>query len=386
MLHQTITKRFLKSLEHLAYGSFTVSTPDGKHYRFEGGEKGANGTMHIRDWRTVSAMAERGDIGLTESYRDGWWDTEDLTALLLVGLQNEEVLNRYIYGSAFTRAVTRFFYFFKRNNLKGSQRNIHAHYDLGNDFYALWLDPSMTYSSALFGDGVQNLTDAQHQKYDRIIERLNQTSGSLIEVGCGWGGFAERAMEKGDYAIKGITLSKAQHAYATKRLEDKANIVIEDYRHQQGKYDHLVSIEMFEAVGERYWPVYFGKIKELLASKGRAVIQTITVADKHFESYRKGGDMIRSFIFPGGMLPSPERFASEARQVDLRVTDTHAFGQDYARTLKHWLDNFENKLSEVIQLGFDEQFIRIWRFYLAACIASFTVGRTDVMQLELQHA
>lgn len=386
MLHQTITTGFLKALEHLAYGRFSVTTPDGKNYDFIGKGEGAHGTMHIRDWRTVSAMAQRGDIGLTEAYRDGWWDTQDLTALLLVGLQNQEALHRYIYGSAFTRAVTRFFYLFKRNTLKGSERNIHAHYDLGNDFYALWLDPSMTYSSAIFADENPCLTGAQHHKYDRILERLGKPSGALMEIGCGWGGFAQRALEKGDYAIKAITLSPAQHAYATKRLGDRANLLIEDYRHQQGKYDHIVSIEMFEAVGERYWSTYFSKVKELLADKGRAVIQTITVAEKHFESYRKGGDMIRSFIFPGGMLPSPKRFAEQAAMQDLRVTDAYAFGQDYARTLNQWLDNFEQKLSEIIQLGFDEKFIRIWRFYLAACIASFTIGRTDVMQLELQHA
>lgn len=386
MLKQQVTEQFLRSLRHLQYGSVSVITPDGQQHDYEGQQSGAHAVMRVYDWRTITSFAAKGDIGLTEAYRDGWWDTDDLTALLTVGLQNETALEPYLYGSWLGRLAARMMYYFNVNTLKGSKRNIHAHYDLGNAFFSLWLDPSMSYSSALFPSNETPLQDAQYQKYDRILERLERTSGRLLEVGCGWGGFAERAMQQGDYDFKGITLSNEQHAYAANRMHDKANIVIEDYRHQRGQYDQIVSIEMFEAVGEKFWPVYFQKMRELLAEKGKAVIQTITIGESYFDRYRQGGDMIRSFIFPGGMLPSPTRFKDEAAKAGLRLTDRFEFGQDYAHTLRHWLDAFEAKLPQVQSLGFDERFIRVWRFYLAACIASFSVGRTDVMQMELQHA
>jgi cyclopropane-fatty-acyl-phospholipid synthase len=208
----------------------------------------------------------------------------------------------------------------------------------------------------------------------------------LLEVGCGWGGFADRALQRGDYGIKGLTLSEEQHDYATKRLKKNAQIALEDYRIQENKYDHIVSIEMFEAVGEKYWSTYFKQIAKNLKKNGRAIIQTITIDESHFERYRKTGDMIRSFIFPGGMLPSPTRFYEEAQKAGLRVEDAFFFGQDYAKTLELWLEEFENQLSTIKTIGFDEPFIRLWRFYLAACIAGFKTQRTDVMQVELRHA
>ena len=244
----------------------------------------------------------------------------------------------------------------------------------------------MSYSSALFRHDGESLEQAQYRKYDRMLERLGTNSGSLLEVGCGWGGLAERAITQNDFDVKGITLSEEQHAYAQQRLGDDATIALEDYRSQDGKYDHIISIEMFEAVGEKFWPVYFNKLQSLLKHKGKAVIQTITIGEPFFERYRRGGDMLRSFIFPGGMLPSPTRFAEEASRAGLRVTDQFAFGKDYALTLKHWLKRFEESLPQIRLLGFDESFIRVWRFYLAVCIAGFASGRTDVMQMELQHA
>ncbi|HRJ13097.1 MAG TPA: cyclopropane-fatty-acyl-phospholipid synthase family protein [Alphaproteobacteria bacterium] len=363
----------------------TIETPDGRCYSFAGANPGANAQMQLHRWDVITAMARRGDAGLAESYSYGGWDSPDPAALFLFGLQNQESLNDYIYGSMLGRLAARAAYFFNRNTISGSRKNIVSHYDLGNNFYALWLDPTMTYSSAIFANENEPLAQAQHNKYDRILDRL-QPSGSLLEIGCGWGGFAERAVERGDYRIKGLTISDAQHEFASARLGQKAQIALEDYRTQSGKYDQLVSIEMFEAVGEKFWPVYFEKVKSLLADKGRAMIQTITIADEWFESYRRGGDAIRTYIFPGGMLPSPERFQAAAQQAGLRVADRYAFGQDYARTLSHWLDNFEARLGDVRALGFDEKFIRMWRFYLTCCIAAFRHGRTDVMQWELQHA
>jgi cyclopropane-fatty-acyl-phospholipid synthase len=385
MIEKAATRQFLKSLEHIEFGAMHVSTPDGKQYSFYGKKPGAHANLHLHDWRVMRQFASKGDTGLAEAYRDGWWDSDDLAKLFTVGLQNEKALNSYIYGSIFGRIAARISYLFTSNTLNGSKKNIRAHYDLGNDFYKLWLDESMTYSSALFESPDQPLVHAQHNKYDRILSRLSH-SGTLLEVGCGWGGFAERALNKNDFAMKGLTISKSQYDYAYKRVGKNVDIAFEDYRIQQGKYDNIVSIEMFEAVGEKYWSTYFGKLQELLAKKGKAIIQTITIKDEYFASYRRSGDMIRTYIFPGGMLPSPTRFEQEATKAGLRMTDSHAFGKDYALTLQHWLHNFEAKLADVKGLGFDNAFIRMWRFYLTCCIASFNVGRTDVVQVELQHA
>lgn len=385
MLQRQMIKLFLETFRNIDCGAIRISLPDGSNHEFSGKANGPHAELKIHDIRAIVAFAYKGDIGFAESYREGWWDSEDLTTLFMFGLQNEESLDRYIYGSFLGRMASRFAYFFTRNTLQGSQKNIHAHYDLGNDFYKLWLDPSMTYSSALFADSTEDLTSAQYRKYDRIIDRLN-ASGTLLEIGCGWGGFAERALDRRDYAIKGLTISKEQHDYAKKRLKGDAVISLEDYRLQTGKYDQIVSIEMFEAVGEQFWPVYFSQVKSLLANKGKALIQTITIKDKYFERYRKGGDPIRTFVFPGGMLPSPERFVQASSDAGLTMTDQFAFGKDYGLTLRAWLNKFEQHLGEVKALGFDEKFIRLWRFYLTCCIASFEAGRTDVMQMELQHA
>lgn len=385
MFDRQITDRFLRALERIEHGSLRLKTPDGKVHTFSGSKPGAQANMDLNDWRTIGALMRHGDIGLAQTYRDGWWDSLDCAELFLFGMENQACLDTYIQGNLLGRIASRLSYFFTRNTVHGSKKNIHAHYDLGNDFYALWLDATMTYSSGLFSHGARNLHDAQIQKYDRILERLN-TSGSLLEIGCGWGGFAERALHTGDYGFKGLTISNAQHAFASNRVGHNAAIALEDYRHQKGRYDQIVSIEMFEAVGEKFWPVYFSKLKSLLADKGKAVIQTITISDSDFHRYRTSGDAIRTFIFPGGMLPSPEIFKRESLKAGLRVNDEFAFGQDYALTLSHWLENFEAKIEDVRAMGFDDKFVRMWRFYLTWCIAAFKHGRTDVVQWELQHA
>lgn len=385
MFDRQITHRFLSALDHTEYGTLTVRTPDGHVRHFTGQYPGAIATLTIHDWRMVRGLALNGDIALAEAYRDGWWDSDDPTQLFLFSLQNQSALGRYIYGNAFGRLASRVAYLFSRNTVRGSKKNIHAHYDLGNDFYSLWLDRTMTYSSAIFKNDNESLADAQHRKYDRIIERLNP-SGRLLEIGCGWGGFAERALETGDYGIKGLTISKAQHDFAANRVGKNATIALEDYRTQNGVYDQIVSIEMFEAVGEEFWPAYFSKLKSLLAAKGKAMVQTITITDDAFERYRSSGDAIRTFIFPGGMLPSPHRFREESMKAGLKISDEFSFGHDYALTLTHWLANFDSKIKEVRAMGFDEKFIRMWRFYLTCCIAAFRHGHTNVMQWELEHA
>jgi len=386
MFQKTITYRFFKVLEKIKYGSISITTPDEKQYEFSGPENGPSLTLQIHDWRSVPLFATKADIGLAESYRDGWWDTDNLEALLEFGLKNGNELSSYINGNALSHLVSRIMYLFTKNTMNGSKKNIHAHYDIGNEFYKLWLDPTMSYSAAIDVKSSDNLAEAQLKKYDRILSCLENPKGQLLEVGCGWGGFAERAVETTDTNVKGITISNEQHNYAKNRLGNTANIAFEDYRKQEGKYDNIVSIEMFEAVGQQFWQTYFSKIKSLLNQKGKVVIQTITVEDQAFDLYKKSGDMIRTFIFPGGMLPSPSIFEWEAKKAGFKVGPQFNFGVDYARTMQVWSENFEKNIKQIRQLGFDEKFIRLWRFYLASCIALFYHGRTNVMQVELVHA
>ncbi len=386
MIVKNLANKFFKHLENLQTGCLELVTPDGKKHVFQGSQADHRVTLHLHDWRVIKNMLTKGDIGLAEDYKNGYWDTDNLASLLTLALANQKALTPFIEGSTVSRIWATISYLFKINSIKGSRRNIHAHYDLGNDFYQLWLDPSMTYSSAIFKNETNTLTQGQYNKYDRIIEQFKNPSGSLLEIGCGWGGFADRALEKNDFSIKGITLSQEQYDYAQNRLQDRAIIALEDYRHQEGKYDKIVSIEMFEAVGEQYWDTYFNKIKSLLNENGQAIIQTITIEDTLFERYRKSGDFIRSYIFPGGMLPSPSKFKQKAEKAGLKMANSFHFGQDYARTLEIWLENFDAKYDEIKKLGFDDGFIRLWRFYLAACIAGFKTERTDVIQAELVHA
>ncbi len=386
MIKQLASDQLFRRLNTLDTGRLKLTTPDGKVRVFEGQNPGEVADIEIHDWRVVNNIIRKGDRGFAEDYRAGYWKTSDLTALTTLGLVNRNALDSVIKGSNFSRTLSMLSYLLRLNSLKGSKKNIHAHYDLGNDFYKLWLDPSMTYSAGIFNDQNETLEKAQYNKYDRILNCLGKSSGSLLEVGCGWGGFADRAQSNGDFDIKGVTLSKEQHDYACHRLGDSAHIALEDYRHQSNKFDNIVSIEMFEAVGERYWPTYFNKIRNLLNKNGKAVIQTITINNNDFLRYRRGGDFIRSYIFPGGMLPSPSRFKSEVNKAGLKSNNEFYFGQDYARTLKAWLENFDKKYDEVKALGFDDGFIRLWRFYLAGCIAGFKTGRTNVMQVELSHA
>jgi cyclopropane-fatty-acyl-phospholipid synthase len=378
--------QFLKTLDGLQYGALELVTPDGKTRVFEGKKPGAKAKLHLHDWRVVTNLVSKGDIGFAEDYRQGYWDTTNLQNVLALGLQNDQAIRKYVFGSQFFQTVSRLSYLLKLNTIQGSKKNIHAHYDLGNDFYELWLDPSMTYSSALYKNENDTLYTAQQNKYSRLLDTLNLDMGSILEIGCGWGGFAEHAAHKGDFEFKGITISEEQCKYAQDRLGKNANIALEDYRHQTGKYDGIVSIEMFEAVGERYWQTYFKKIASLLKESGKATIQTITIEDKRFERYRRGGDVIRSYIFPGGMLPSPSKFRQEAEKAGLLITDEFHFGKDYAKTLEEWLVKFDAQRSYIKTLGFDDSFIRLWRFYLAACIAGFSTGRTSVMHAEMVHA
>lgn len=386
MFTKSTAQKLLSHLDNLEKGDLTLTTPDGQTYEFYGKHAGHTAEITVYKWSVFSNIALKGDIGFAEDYRDGNWNSPNVKELVCLILENRTALDKYTKGNLLISWITKLGYFFNRNSITGSKNNIHAHYDLGNDFYSLWLDETMTYSSAIYNNPNESIKVAQHNKYDRIIDRLNNTSGNLLEIGCGWGGFSERCLEKQDREIKGITLSEEQHEFAKQRLFTNADIRLEDYRHQSGKYDNIVSIEMFEAVGEKYWQTYFSKIKQLLKTKGNALIQTITINDSDFPRYRKTSDFIRSYIFPGGMLPSPSVFKQQAEKAGFKTFDEFSFGEDYATTLDTWLQTFDKKESELKNLGYDEKFMRLWRFYLAACYAGFKIKRTDVMQIQLCHA
>ncbi|MCX7561141.1 cyclopropane-fatty-acyl-phospholipid synthase [Sulfitobacter sp. F26204] len=383
MFTKRIKHDFLESCGRIQVGSLHLQTPEGDLYDFGAGSPVAE--MQIYDWSVVTAVAARGDIGLGETYVAGLWDTPSISALTEVALRNVEHFQGYMYGGFWNNLKFRFVNrLLRANSLKGASRNIRAHYDVGNEFYQLWLDEGMTYSSALFTDADQDLFRGQNRKYDRILDRIDSAE-TVLEIGCGWGGFAERAVETGRQ-VTGLTISPSQKGYADARLDGRADIRLQDYRKCEGKFDSIVSIEMIEAVGQKYWPAYFGTLKARLANQGRAMVQAITVPNAYFDTYRSTSDYIRHYTFPGGMLLSNAMIAEQANSAGLRVVDTFAFGADYSRTCAIWNDRLNRMTDRITALGYDEQFLRNWRYYLGVCSASFATGQTDVVQVELAHA
>ena len=380
-----IAAKWRAAIARIDTGSLTFIAPDGEVTKVVGDKSGPHALFQIHSWDVLRRIMARGDIGLGEEYIAGSWQTDNVENLISLCLLNLDKLENFSDGNFINRlgfvihnALVR------RNSIAGSARNIKDHYDVGNDFYRLWLDPSMTYSSALY-DGTDELYRAQQNKYERILSKFDTPRASVLEIGCGWGGFAERASQD-NYNVTGLTISPAQHAFATQRLSGAADIRLEDYRLCKGKFDNIVSIEMFEAVGEHYWPQYFATVAERLKRGGRAVIQTITIRDELFDGYRTRSDFVRHYVFPGGMLPSLARFRGEAEKAGLKFAGAFAFGKDYARTLRAWSDKMQEKSSEIAALGHDERFLRNWQFYLGFCAAAFNVSRTDVVQVELVNA
>jgi Cyclopropane fatty acid synthase and related methyltransferases len=381
-----VEKRWYDVLSRLQCGSLEFVAPDGSTRIATGPLPGPKARFAIRDWSVLRHIVQRGDIALGEDYIDGAWDTDSIDALIQLFLLNMDALGNLAHGGFFSRmALVISDRFVRRNSLGGAKRNIEAHYDVGNDFYALWLDKSMTYSSALFAGTAPNLETAQSNKYERILERLAGCGKSVLEIGCGWGGFAEKAVAYGR-EVTGLTISPSQFKFASERLKGAADIQLEDYRKTKGRFDSIVSIEMFEAVGEQYWPAYFRTLAERLKREGRAIVQTITVRDDLFSMYRLRSDFIRHYVFPGGMLPSLQRFREEAEKAGLKVVDQFAFGKDYAKTLREWSARMTLKTPEIKAMGHDDRFLRNWQYYLNICAAAFEVGRTDVVQVELVHA
>ena len=376
-----IEARWREALSRLEFGTLEFVAPNGETETIRGRHPGPHARFVIHEWDVLRRIMSRGDIALGEDYVDGAWDTDDIEKLVSLFLMN--ALGEYASGSLFNRlALMIQDRIVRRNSVSGAKRNIEAHYDVGNDFYSLWLDKSMTYSSGLFGDTAKALEDAQRNKYERILGKFPQPCSSVLEIGCGWGGFAERAAEIG-HKVTGLTISPSQYRYAIDRLKGAADILLEDYRKARGLFDMVVSIEMFEAVGEQYWPQYFRAVAERLKRGGRAVIQTITIRDDLFADYRLRSDFIRHYVFPGGMLPSLKRFREEAERAGLKVADQFCFGKDYAKTLREWSSRMRAKSADIVTLGHDERFLRNWQYYLGICAATFSTGRTNVVQVEL---
>lgn len=375
-------------LERITRGTLELTTPEGYQLRFgDGGEPRAD--LQLKEWAALRRIFRNGDVGLAECYRDGLVTSDDLTALIRLGIQNQEALEQAIHGNRLLTLGYRIRHLLRFNSRRGSARNIGLHYDLGNEFYRLWLDASMTYSSARFnGDLAGDLKIAQQAKYRRMVAFCGAEAGdSILEIGCGWGGFAEHAATRG-IRVQGVTVSRKQLVYARERLSKAglapmAQLELRDYRDIDGQYDHIVSIEMLEAVGERYWQTYFQKLNALLTPGGSAAIQTIVIENAHFEQYRSGTDFIQQYIFPGGMLPSPGKLQQMAAANGFRIERSEYFGPDYAETLRRWRNKFEENLESIREKGFDDRFVRLWRMYLAYCEAGFDEGRIDVAQLQL---
>ncbi len=388
----------LAMLKRLTHGTLDLQGPGGQLHHFAGSQQpqAVRAAITVHDAEVFARLLRHGDIGLAEAFFEGAWSTPDLPALLTLGLLNRESLERAIYGSVLGSVLYRVQHLLRRNTKAGSRRNIHAHYDLGNAFYGLWLDASMNYSSAWFsGRREQSLLDAQQAKMARALDEVGAQAGSrVLEIGCGWGAVAEMTARRGAH-LTGVTLSTEQLVYAQRRLADAglagaADLRLQDYRDLptagDERFDAIVSIEMFEAVGREYWASYFETLKRCLAPQGKACIQTITVRDDLFPRYVKSTDFIQQYVFPGGLLPSPSAFRAEAARAGLSIERELAFGADYAQTLRLWRHRFLEQLPQVRAQGFDTRFVRLWEFYLAYCEAAFDAGSTDVVQFTLRHA
>ncbi|MFA9285396.1 class I SAM-dependent methyltransferase [Comamonas sp. SY3] len=396
-------RQVLQLLEHLPCGQLDLQLPDGRvrHFRQQATAQ-ADARCVIHDWDALDRVQRSGDIGLAEGYIDGQWDSPDLSALLRLCIANRDHLEQLVYGSWWGRLGFRLRHLLRRNTRAGSARNIHAHYDLGNDFYRLFLDPGMSYSAAWFvgrdapARAQADLGQAQDAKMRQALRQTGLQPGQrLLEIGCGWGGLAQMAAEAFGAQVTGVTLSREQLLWGRQRIADsglahQVDLRYQDYRdlaaeHQAQPFDAIVSIEMFEAVGHEYWGSYFQTLRQCLKPGGRACVQSITLRNDLFARYLHSTDFIQQYIFPGGLLPSTEAFEQEALRAGLVVEHKLHFGSDYAETLRRWRDAFERQLDAVRDQGFDERFIRIWRFYLAYCEASFDMGNTDVVQFTLRR-
>ena len=381
-----------KLMSSIRRGRIDLILPDGRHFRTEGPQAGHVAQIDVHNADLFTRIIREGDLGFCDAYLDGWWSTPDLMAFMeLVHDDAEEIYDGFP-GQFLVRAFERLRFWLQSNSKSQARKNIQYHYDLGNDFYALWLDDTMTYSSALFDTGQESLENAQTRKYASMVDQMGVSPGDhVLEIGCGWGGFAEYAASQRGLKVTGLTISQAQYDYAINRiadagLSDIVTIKLQDYRDETGTYDGIASIEMFEAVGETYWPVYFKTVRDRLKPGKNATLQIITVADRRWQVYKRGPDFIQKYIFPGGMLPSPSALRQVIGKAGLGVVQSIEFGHSYDQTLRRWHDTFNAKWDQVAAMGFDDRFRRMWNFYLTSCAATFASENCDVTQITITRA
>ena len=390
MLNKVLNYWISKNLEEIEQGTFKLILPNTEEKILLRGKTNLSleATLEIKSWKALWLIYSRGSLGFTEGYLENYWDTDDLMKLMDLISKNYNSFDRVNSGSGFWKLFTKFSHFRNENSLSGSKKNIHAHYDLGNDFYKSWLDETMTYSSGFFEGNSDNLKEAQNKKYKLILDTLNlPKNSSILEIGCGWGGFLEYASSVG-YKIKGITISQEQFKFASNRIKGLTNnpeIELIDYRKLKGKFDAVVSIEMFEAVGSKYWKTYFDVVKQLLKSNGQALIQTITMKEDFYEGYHDWPDFVQTYIFPGGELSSDKVFKENAANSELIASDITNFAASYAKTLEIWYKNFQKEWDAIGEIGFDEKFKRTWDMYLSYCRGGFLNNQLEVSQYKLTH-
>lgn len=373
----------------LQHGQLDFVLPDGRRFRAVGVAPGPVAEIQVQSDDVFARLVREGNLGFCDGYLDGYWSTPDLQSLLDLLYHDNYAVYDGFPGMKLVRTYERFRFWLHSNNRRQARRNIAHHYDLGNDFYGLWLDQSMTYSSGLFRSGQEDLEKAQQQKYAAIVDHIGAVPGDhVLEVGCGWGGFAEYAAKERGLRVTGLTISQAQFDFAQARMQrlglsDRVEIKLQDYRDEAGRYDGIASIEMFEAVGEKYWPAYFNMLHARLKPGGNATLQIITLDDLRFEERRHEIDFIQKYIFPGGMLPSMRALRQEAAQAGLLVKESMEFGKSYSQTLRRWHERFNACWADVVALGFDDRFRRMWNFYLTSCAGAFEGGNCDVTQITL---
>lgn len=378
-------------LRRMEIGELDIYLPDGRIFRVRGANPGPAADLHIHNPDCFARLIREGDLGFSDAYLEGWWSTSDLQAFMdLVHMGAETVYDGFP-GQLLLRAYERLRFWLHRNHRRQARKNISHHYDLGNDFYRLWLDDTMTYSSALFSSGQDSLEMAQTAKYASMVDQMGVQPGDhVLEIGCGWGGFAEYAARERGLRVTGLTISKEQLNFAQQRIEnagvsDMVELRLQDYRDCRGQFDGIASIEMFEAVGQKYWPAYFATIRDRLKPGRQATLQIITVADRRWEVYKRGVDFIQKHIFPGGMLPSPTVLRQQVDLAGLGVVRSIEFGDSYDQTLRRWHDTFNTRWDQIAAMGFDDRFHKMWNFYLTSCAAAFKTGNCDVTQITVAH-
>ena len=384
-------KQVFQMAQNANYGRIDFELSDGRIFRADSGKSGPVAVIQIEDPNVFSRLLREGQIGFSDAYLEGGWSTPDLQSLMDYLMNHNDNLHESFPGQKLFALYERFLFWMQGNSRNQARKNISYHYDLGNDFFKLWLDDTMTYSSAIFETGQESLEVAQTAKYKSIVDQMGVKEGDhVLEIGCGWGGFAEYAAKERGLKVTCLTISKEQYKYAFERiknanLSDQVTFKLQDYRDEKGTYDGIASIEMFEAVGEKYWPSYFETVRKCLKPGRQATLQIITITDDHFPQYRKEVDFIQKYIFPGGMLPSPSVLRAQIRQAGLNVIKSIEFGESYSQTLRRWHETFNAQWKKMPDMGFDKRFRRMWNFYLTSCAASFHYGHCDVTQISISR-